>query len=120
MSAGCRGAAQCGAERERCRERSPVAPPPRCECRMPPSLLPQNPMGGGGGGAWQLSRAAPPSHLRVDLRLVCQHAGEVVHRHLVAVLEPELGRLGARLLHQRPRVACNGGKGEAVVRVMCE
>ena len=61
--------------------------------------------------------ASPPAtpctataHLRVHLCLVGQQACQVVHRHVVAVLEAELGCLAAGLLHQRPRVACEGGQ----------
>lgn len=52
-------------------------------------------------------------HLGVDLGLVGQDPGQEVHGHLVAVLEPELGGLGSRLLQERTSVAGDAGGQQA-------
>ena len=44
--------------------------------------------------------------LRVDLSLVSQHARQVVHRHVVAVLEAELCSFRPRFLQECSRISC--------------
>ena len=58
------------------------------------------------GSASILTNNPRASHLRVDLRLVGEHLGQVVDRHVVAELEAELRRLAARLLHHALCVRC--------------